>query len=578
MDRRKLFLALLVAWVLVISAGGIYRLVALGKLTANEGPQALERDGHGGSYLATSRELLHLDEQGNVRERRSADMLGLKEINAIASGTDGVLWLYDSEARRIFRCTTAALACTGTTADIGLDKNVSLAWLTTQQQLLVADNAHHRLLTLDAGGRLLSAGGKAWHYPNQLMSTPDALLLADSDRWQIVKLDAAGKTRLDVALATTERPYRYARRNNGHENEWWVIEAGVSLLDGRLRHYHSGSSDRIALPASDPVALLDNGSDILVASKADWQLLALDPHSGNALPYGSAALQQEFRDHERASTGARKERSRLPLLMLALMAPALLGGVVLQRRIDSSPRSLPASVAGRVQRPMATLTPSSKPAPQSKTQVRIDTDRAALELQRAQQNRIAALAGVLLLGLVAAIGLILFFSGPHSTALVVIFGSIVALVVVLGLAFYASRRKQDRRYDQHFLCGPDKLVHVVQGKPRKAWPYASIWLGSESLVLGKERLSLYQGHGKQRIPFWSYADVQREIGARIPPGQNLANDIDLGRALMKQNLWLGLRVVAARYTVAIAVVLVLLLKAWNFIQHFWGVKLWQVMH
>lgn len=583
MDRRKILLALLVAWVLLVSAGGIYRLVGLGKLTANEGPQALESDGHGGSYLATSRELLHLDEQGNVRERRSAEALGLKEINTMASGADGVLWLYDSEARRVFRCTMQGLTCIASATDIGLDKNVSLAWLPAQQQLLLADNAHHRLLTLDANGRLLNAGSKAWHYPNQLMSTPDTLLLADSDRWQIVKLDAASKNRIDVALATTERPYRYVRRSRDQGNEWWVIEAGVSLLDGRLRHYHSGNSDRITLPANDPVALLDNSRDILIASKADWQLLALDPHSGNAVPYGSPALQQEFRAHALASTSARKERSRLPFMMLALMAPALLGGVVLQRRIDSdrelavinnaiTPSRLAANTSSAV-------TATTQATPERKAVVRIDTDRAALELQRAQQKRSMVRVGLIILPLLLIVGVLMTLAGGRfGGAMVLTLSVMIAVIVLLVLAVYLGRRKQDRLYDQHFLCGRDKLVHVVQGKPRRAWPYTDIWLGSESLVVGKERLPLYLGYGKMRIPFWSYADVQREIGARIPPQQNMANDIDLGRALMKKSPWLGLRIVAARYAVALTVILVLLLKAWNIIEHFWGVKLWQILH
>lgn len=212
--------------------------------------------------------------------------------------------------------------------------------------------------------------------------------------------------------------------------------------------------------------------------------------------------------------------------------------------------------------------------------VRIDTDRSTYELLRTGQNRSLVRIGLLLLGAFLLILLVVFLADGHSGILVV--AAMVAVLAIiaapLALLFYAGRRRQSRLYDQYFLCGPQKLIHVVRGKPQRAIPYTDIWLGNESLVLGKERLALYRGHGKHRSPLWSHADVQREIGARIPPEQNMATDIDLGRALMKQSPWLGLRILAARYAVALTVVLVLLLKAWNVIQHFWGVKLWQVMH
>lgn len=574
MDRRKILLALLVAWVLLVSAAGIYRLVALGKLTGNEGPQALARDGNGGIYLATSGELLHLDADGNVQERRSAQALGLKEINTVATGEAGVLWLYDSAMRHLFRCSTPGLNCISTTtATSGLDKNVALAWLHGPRQLLLTDNAHHRLLTLDENGKVIHGSGKVWHYPNQILSNAGLLFLADSDSRQILQLDADGN-RSSLALQTRERPYRFVRR----DKEWWVIEAGVSLLKGRLRHYQGEAMEKIELPVSDPVDLLDTGRQILIASRADWQLLALNPDSGSLLPYGSPALQQEFRQHENAGLDARRERSRLPFLMLALMAPALLGGVVLQRRIDHS-KSLQSDTQTGSTSSTALVTGSVPVAATRPRTLRIDTDRSALEAQRARQNHVLMRTGLLMLPLAAIIVLMLFLvPEPLATAVRLLAIMMLLLPALVVLMLYLGRRKQDRLYDQHFLCGPDKLVHVVQGKPRRAVPYTAIWLGTESLVFGKERMPLYTGVGQYRSALWAVSDVQREIGARIPATQNMASDLELGRELIKQDMMMGLRIVAARYALVIVVAGLVLLKAWNIIQHFWGVKLWQIMH
>lgn len=560
MDRRKLLLTLLLLWVVAVAGGGAWRLLELGKLTASTGPQALARDGHGGLFLATDHELLRLDATGAVTSRHAAADLGLADLNALAPGEGNTLFVYESTGRRVWRCDQQTWRCAPFgPAELGLDANVQMAWLYgRERRLLLSDNTHHRLLALDEYGHRLPMPGTAWHFPNQVSTGDGQVLLADSDSRRIVNLDPVANTATGTALATRERPYRFARR----DTHWWVLEAGVRLEQAELRRYVNGRSETLALQLKDPVALVDSGRELIVASKADWRLAAVDADTGAARPFGSSALQQEFRDRHARQQAALAERGRLPLLMLLLMAPALGGGLWLQRLIDR------AGAGAAIARPSGTAATARQVA-------RIDTDRAALAAARALQNMQLLRAGVISAPLLLLLGGLLWWLMPGAgrAALLPMFALLLALPLLLALALYMGRRRQDRLYDQHLLCGPDKVVHVVAGKARRAAPYSEIWLGEDSLILGKQRLPLYMGLGVQRSAFWQLGELQRELGARIPHTQHL-NEIALGRTLLARGRLAGLSVLSGRFLVVILVVLVLLLKLWSLLPHGALTKLW----
>lgn len=568
MDRRKVLLLLLLLWTVAVVAGGLWRLLALGTLIGSQGPQALSRDGQGGVFLATDHDLLHLDSQGRLLGRHPVATLGLVEINALAQGEGDTLWLYDSQLRRLFRCGTRAWTCAPFGDDtLQLDQNVQLAWLYGRdRRLLVSDNTRHRLLAFAEDGSRLQMPATAWHFPNQLSTGGGAALLADSDTRRIVALDPVGNRATATALATRERPYRFARR----DSTWWVIEAGVTLEDGRLRHYRDSQGRDIPLGVTDPVALLDIGHSILIAAKADWRLLALDPETQAVTAFGEARLQQEFRDRKAATLAARRERGRLPLLMLGLLAPALLGGLLVQRRLDIA--TADRSAAPKAGGALAAAAPG-------KILARIGTDRGALELARTQQNRQLLRAGLILVPLLLATGLALWLLlPPQATApLTGLLGAVAILPVLVLLTLYSSRRQQDRLYDQQFICGPEKVIHVVRGKPVRALPYTAIWLGEDSLILGKQRLPLYVGHGARRSALWNIGDLHRELGTRIPHTQRLG-EIELARAMLAQGRLVGLQVLSARFMIIITVILVLLLKLWHLLPHNLIGQIWKFQH
>jgi hypothetical protein len=562
MDRRKLLLVLCFLWVLVAIGGGLWRLVELGKLTAPAGPQALARDGQGGLFLATDQELLRLDGEGNVRERRSAAALGLADLNALATGEGSTLFLYESTGRRVHRCDTASWTCAPFgPAGLGLDSNVQMAWLYgSDRRLLLSDNTHHRLLALDANGAQLALPGARWDFPNQISTEGGAALLAESDHYRIVELDPVANTRTAIALATRERPYRFVRR----DQRWWVVEAGVTLERAEVRHYIGSEGATLATGLKDATTIVDTGRLIVVAGREDWRLAALDPDTGVARDFGSAALRQEFRDRHQAMTDARKERSRLPAFMLLLMAPGLIAGLLLQRAIDrdreaADPQAATGDGTPSPARPvMAAFTAT---APSGRKVARIETDRAALAAARALQNRqLVRLALIMVPLLLLTAAVVLWMSPPRwRDAMLPLLAGLTAIPVLLYLLVFLTRRQQDRLYDQQLLCGPDKVVHVVAGKPVRAVRYEDIWLGEDSLVLGARRLPLYTGYGPQRSAFWQLGELHRELGPRIPHEQHLG-EVALGRALVARGRVAGLSVLAGRFAIAIAVVTLILVK------------------
>ncbi|MDQ8035885.1 MAG: hypothetical protein REI12_00570 [Pedobacter sp.] len=562
---KKLLSFLLVAWVLLVVLGGIGYMNSLGKHISGNGPQALSGDGQGGFFLIANRHILHFDAAEKVLERHSFDALGLQSSNGLLYG-EGRLLAFDNERQQIFLCTLPAWQCRPFSApSLRLSNAIAMTWQ-SPTMLAVSDNTGHRLLLLDGMGNLMYAGQKQWHYPNQITAVSDGLLLADTDRFSILHIADTGGAGKKILLGTSSRPYQFVLR----DNNWWVLQAGIRLENASLFRYRDGIPEKISLPATDPTALLDTGKRLIIASRQDWELLSLDPDTGNAIPTGDTAFQKELTSMRLAQQTAKKQRGLAPYIMLALMAPALLGGVVLQRRMDAEKSSAKTIPTQTLVRPPATAFASES--------IRIDTDRSGIEMQRAQQNRLLLKAGLVVIPLFLLIAAVIGLSGLQLRQLFPLLFFIAALLVLTPLLVYMGRLRQDRLFDQHFICGPQKLVHVKQGKPLSATAYADIWLGSDTLLLKDKAIPLYIGMGKLRTPFWTVHDIQREIGKRLPPAQHFHSDHEMGKALLGKNSLLGLRLILARYAVVFAIIAVLLLKLMQVLHQLHLDTLWKIFH
>lgn len=553
---RKIIQLILLAWVVVVVTGGLHRSNTLSDLLDGNGPFSLASHPDGSTWMASRSTLYELDKDEKVRSRTTAASLGLSEFNALATGRDGSLWIYDSRQLRPFRCQTQPLHCVPFGPDsLKLDINVQMAE-NSHGELLIADNTHHRIVRLSASGALLDDGNAVrWHYPNQIMPHANGIYLADTDRYEIVALpdSAAGSGR--QALRSEQRPYRFATRGD----EWWVIEAGVTLERGIVRHYRAGQSRQLALDVTDPTAIADNGNRLLVTSLTDWKLVSIDPVTGTARSVNDDTLVREFSEQRRIMADARRERGRLPFIMIALMLPAI-------------------GVAGLLQKREKALTANSNDthynARRDTGSLRTGTtvitpDMAALEQFQLQSRQKLLRLGLVLAGVTAltalALGLMrLALPSLSLDALWLMLLMMVMLILLLAYVTYAAQRKQRQAYDQSLTLGKDKLVWAQQGKPRAAVAYKDIWIGPDFLLLGRHRLPLYLKAPGQRVPLWPFSDIQREVGMRIPAHQSADTGVEFVKALARHGRLADAgAIVLTGIAPALVILLLILAKLWS---------------
>lgn len=499
MDRRLALALLLVIAALLAGAAGWQRLQALQPLVAESGPQALARDGRGGVFLATATQLLQLDASGNVLARHAARDLGLGRLQALAQGEAATLWVLDSEHQRIARCDTRAWRCPLVTPPgIQLGEGGIVWQFGPERRLLVSDRAQGRLLAFAEDGTPLPLPGHAWREPGALARGEGQLLMAERRLHRVVALDGIANQPLATVLNTQAPPQAFVQR----DAHWWVLEGAPA----QLRHYHAGRVLDLPLPAADAVALLDAGHVLLIASRGDGALLALDPEFDTLVPFASPALRELLATQARDRVAAQRELRWLQPGLAATVALLLLPVPWLlwrwrRARHPASERPMTVVALSAAPAPMAApafaVPPPADPAPAA--------DNAAESPRRVA--RIAALQG-----------------------------------------------------DRHLVCGPDKLVLVEAGKPVLAVPYDAVWLGGRSLLLGQHRLRLHFGLGRPR-PAWDLAALQSHLLPRLPAGHQLG-EFALARRLLARGQPQGLLVLlqALPYPLALPVILLLLIE------------------
>lgn len=514
MERRTLLTGLLLACVIALTAGGIARLTWLGTQLDSDGPMALAAMPDGGFVLTTDRQVLTFDAAGEQRSQRSVASLGLQQAGAVQALADGSLWLYDKGRRQLFRC--LADTCSARTApQLGLDKNALFAVSLDHGLVAISDNNHHRLLLLDLGGKLLldSKDQPPLHYPNQLRFDGDSLLIADSDRYVIQRLafTLAPRVALQAPVperVTRRRPYRFARDSTG----WWTLEAGETLTDGALFHYGNDARTRLSTRAADAVDFLLQGDRLIIASRRDHLLLALDPASGRETELGSPALRASWQAQGAREAALRQERRWLPFGMIALLLPVLFGASLLQQQRQAREQAQRDAAIDR-----ATVA-----AFQGGQTVTLTPDTEAHKALASERN---AILGLSLTGLVAVPGLCWLSAGMPAVAawprrelwpLLAIVA--IALPALAALAAWGQMRYRQRL--ARTLCfEPGAVVLREQAREIARAPLTEVTLSQTDLTLGKVTLPLFLNPQLRARPFWPRPLIKALLEARrlAPP-------------------------------------------------------------
>ncbi|MFZ5561724.1 MAG: hypothetical protein ACOY41_09420 [Pseudomonadota bacterium] len=566
MNHKKLLLPLL-AVVILATVAGIARLLCIGTQLHAESPLALAAMPDGGFVLGTDRQLLMFDHKGELQRRRQAVELGLQEPGAVQITADGTLWVFDRKRRQLFEC-PAALTCTARSdAALDLDRNALFAVSPAQGLIAISDNNQHRLLLLDRQGRLLldSKNAPPLHYPNHVQFDGDSLLLADADRYVILRIPFTTTPELalqapQTVLATQRRPYRFARTDSG----WWVIEAGETLNDGELVFYAAdGSRHRHETSALDPVDFLFRDDHLIVASRRDRWLLRIDTASGGETTLGSADLKEEWRALALREQLLLRERERIPLLMLLVLLPLLFLALFLK---SQEQRKAEERRSEQIDTEQVDALKAGRP-------VTLRPDAEGEKTIRQERNTVL---GIALAGLVLVPGFCWVIAGaPGLPALrshelrplLLIIGATVPLLLI-GAAFGVVQYRHRLSRVLRFTATGVELHEA--GKVKASAPYGEVRLEQAILQIGRHALPLYLNPLQRVSPFWPRAQIKALLeGRQPPPAAALRRDdgelqfetsADDARQLRRQRLVIRVVVIGGMTLSALA-------AAWLMVRH-----------
>lgn len=273
------------------------------------GPTLLVTDMHGRVVTNIGHTLYQLDDLGNIEQQVYLAELGIPKV-PLSDGLvlpDGTLLLGAAGGEQIYACQLEQRHC-----EPFLDASQSPAsaykmeWDEQRQRLIVVDGERHRILTYDREGRFIAeskGGSKGLAFPNTALLTPqDELLVADTNHHRLVALDAESLTEehwelpLEHELGNFRRiwPTDFMRTAGGN---YWVIldddlleHGDVILFDSQHRPLR-----RLNLPAEwDPVKLGRHGDAVLLAGFDSVELVRFSPDGEHIRAFGDSGFRDEL--------------------------------------------------------------------------------------------------------------------------------------------------------------------------------------------------------------------------------------------------------------------------------------------
>lgn len=234
-------------------------------------------------------------------------------------------------------------------------------------RMYMSDPANHRVIMTNMKGERLAVSDQGWIFPNGVIRVNATTVgFADTNRHRYVELavdaDGFGEIRREESILGWPDvdlfhrfPFEVLIDGGG---ALWMLVAGNNMADAWLyRRGSDGEVRRIALPeGADPVALTLSGERVLVADAQHFAIHALDLSGDVLQPFGSGVLRERLAEYQRVHSRyeAIFDYSLLAVLLIAL--PALVMGVILQRRAERAETAEVIEAAGGRETPLATET------------------------------------------------------------------------------------------------------------------------------------------------------------------------------------------------------------------------------
>jgi len=307
----------------------------------------------------------------------------------------------------------------------------------------------------------------------------------------------------------------------------------------------AASSELLSLKFRDIVAIADTGSQIIIASKSDWGLLVLDPATDIEHEINDDSIRSEFYDRSLTHTAAVAERGRLPLVMILLIMPALVLGVLLQKRMDAARTAALLADAANMKPPFVPGAGFASSRKTSSMQVIITPNMESLEKIKAKQKWAFILLGIVT-GLFVCVFVIAMISMaktiPHKhmgDPVFLAIGPILAMLLLVPAMLYAQWQRWTMAFSQSLDCGRTTLTLNRKNNPFKITEYSKVWLCDTTLIMGDLCLPRFIPlkdikTGKLiKHEIWPTADVEQVLQPRLPPHQVFSRKYDLARALWR---------------------------------------------
>lgn len=338
----------LVLLCLLVVAATIGAQIHFGNKINSNGPQQLAAIPEGGYYLATADTLYRLNEQHEIRGQWSAAELGVKFIDAIATGPNNRLWLHGWDERHLRQCELGRkqFSCNDFGKDLRLPKNVSLADYPASKGVAIAYNQDHQLQIVGSDGVVIDTEfNHQLRYPNQVQTAGQALIIADTDQRSVMQLENGKPPQ--IVLTARSRPYRFVV-DAAHA---YTVETGITLNDGKLFQYNraNGASREIATDAVDIIDIMalnsrtdeattdsatmtdatNTGalSQLVVISRSDFQWFSIDINNNFAITQVTGELAEKFAQISAQDKTYRQYQRYVPFAAALLILPLLVIGV-----------------------------------------------------------------------------------------------------------------------------------------------------------------------------------------------------------------------------------------------------------